>query len=184
MNKLKGVRVYLCGPMDKAKDRGEGWRNMIKPYLTSLGLVVLDPCNKPIDIGVEDFEERSHREFLKESCMYEQLSKEVRQIRCVDLRMIDICDFLIVHLDTNITMCGTWEEIFWANRMKKPILIHCEQGKQGIPDWLYGTCSYREFFDDWVQLKGYLAGINNGIEPETDRWMFFNYESLTPKNGV
>ena len=32
-NRLKGLRVYLAGPIDHAKDDGVGWRDMMKPFL-------------------------------------------------------------------------------------------------------------------------------------------------------
>lgn len=181
MGKLWGMRAYLCGPMDRTKDRGEGWRDAITPFLKSMGVVILDPCKKPIDSGVESFEERSHRVKLKDEGSYDQLSKEVHEIRCVDLAMVDMSSFIVVHLDTNITMCGTWEEIFWANRMKRPILIHCEQGKNGIPDWIFGTANHNEFFNTWEDLQGYLDKINAGVAPATNRWMFFNFKDMIPQ---
>jgi len=58
----------------------------------------------------------------------------MKQIRPVDLRMVDICDFLVVNLDLQVHACGTYEELFWANRMKKPVLIRIEQGIEHTPD--------------------------------------------------
>ena len=47
----------------------------------------------------------------------------MKQIRPVDLRMVDICDFLIVNLDLEVHATGTYEELYWANRCIKPILV-------------------------------------------------------------
>ena len=33
-----------------------------------------------------------------------------------------------------------------ANRQRKPILIHCEQGKAEMPDWLFATIPHSLFF--------------------------------------
>ena len=41
-------------------------------------------------------------------------------IRCVDLRMVDISDFLVVNLDPDIPTFGTHEEIANANRQRSP----------------------------------------------------------------
>ncbi len=47
-NRLRGLRVYLAGPIDHAKDDGIGWRDSLKPYLRRRGMKPLDPCAKPI----------------------------------------------------------------------------------------------------------------------------------------
>jgi hypothetical protein len=177
--KLKGYSDYLCGSIDKAKDGGVGWRNDITPFLTELGITVYDPCDKKIDIGLENIESRQYRENLKASGQYDQLSSEVHTLRVVDLRMCDYSDFLIVNLDLNILSCGTYEEIFWANRLKRPIIIHCPQGKNAVPDWLYGTLDHRLFFDNWKDVKEYINNVNEGITlyPER-RWLFFNWSKI------
>ena len=61
---------------------------------------------------------------LKLEKKYEELSGLMKTIRSVDLRLVDISDFLIVSLDLNTHPCGTYEEIFLANRQKKPIIIN------------------------------------------------------------
>ena len=61
VNKIAGLRTYLCGAMDRVPDGGVGWRRKIGQYLMTRGVVVFDPANKPIDIGVEDIEGREER---------------------------------------------------------------------------------------------------------------------------
>lgn len=46
----------------------------------------------------------------------------MKVIRSVDLRLVDISDFMIVNLDLETHPCGTLEEIFWANRQKSRYL--------------------------------------------------------------
>ena len=48
MNRLDGLRFYLAGPIDAAKDDGVGWRRALKPWLKRRKIKVLDPCDKPI----------------------------------------------------------------------------------------------------------------------------------------
>ena len=36
-NRLKGLRVYLAGPIDHAQDDGVGWRDMMKPFCVIKG---------------------------------------------------------------------------------------------------------------------------------------------------
>ena len=99
----------------------------------------------------------------------------MKVIRSVDLRLVDISDFLIVNLDLAIHPCGTYEEIFWANRQKKPIIIHMVQGKEHTPDWLFGTVPHQMIYSDWNDVYGYLEHINSSEGINTyNRWYFFN----------
>ena len=61
MCRLKGQRVYLAGAMDRALDRGIGWRNEITPFLENLGVTVFNPLTKPTEVGMEDVETHAHK---------------------------------------------------------------------------------------------------------------------------
>jgi len=113
--KLQNQRVYLPGAMDRVADRGNGWRDDITPFLESLGIVVFNPIKKPTSIGKEDEEVQSLKKAYKTNNEYDKLSNLMKTIRSVDLRLVDISDFLIVNLDLDIHPCGTYEEIFLAN---------------------------------------------------------------------
>jgi hypothetical protein len=173
--------------MDQALDHGVGWRQDITPFLENMGVVVLDPCDKPIDIGLEGIEDRTRRRHLKDIGDYDTLAKEIKLLRVVDLRMVDTSDVLIVNIDTEIHACGTYEESFWANRLKNPTLIHCEQGKAGCPDWLFGTFPHSHIFNDWLELKQYMWHIHSAPPEQVDamrRWMFFDYTRMMPKVSI
>ena len=173
--RLKNQRVYLAGAMDRVRDRGNGWRDEITPFLESLGIVVFNPIKKPIMIGQEDERTHKHKIMLKQQKSYNELSELMKVIRSVDLRLVDISDFMIVNLDLDVHPCGTYEEIFWANRQKKPIIVHMVQGKQQAPDWLFGTIPHQMIFSSWLEIRDYLNYINNYSEIETfNRWYFFN----------
>jgi len=175
MNRLKNQRVYLAGAMDRAIDRGNGWRNDITPFLNDLGVVIFNPIKKPTQIGLEDAGVHQHKLQLKKEKKYDELSYLMKVIRSVDLRLVDISDFLIVNLDLDIHPCGTYEEIFWANRQKKPIIIHMVQGKQSAPDWLFGTIPHEMIFSSWDLVKDYLKLVDNSIKINThNRWYFFD----------
>ena len=163
--------------MDRVKDGGVGWRNEIGDWLRSRGVIVLDPCNKPIDIGLEDAENRQLRRDLKARGDYAAVAKDMRVIRCVDLRMVDLSDALVVNIDVEVHACGTYEELTLANREKKPIIVHIEQGKQNTPDWLLGMLPDEMIFSNWEEVHRYLHHIDS--DPEVDhmkRWMFFHYD--------
>jgi hypothetical protein len=175
LNRFRNQRVYLAGAMDRVPDRGAGWRDSISPFLQEMGISVLNPLNKPTNIGLEDDSTHKFKNLLKEHGKWDELSELMKTIRSVDLRLVDISDFLIVNLDINTHPCGTLEEIFWANRQKKPIIVHMEQGKEHTPDWLFGTIPHQMIFSNWSEIKNYLIYINSSEEIETyKRWYFFS----------
>lgn len=175
MNRLKNQRVYLAGAMDRVIDRGATWRDNITPFLEQLGITVFNPIKKPSVVGREDYETHKLKTQLKLDENYDALADIMRTIRSVDLRLVDISDFLIVNLDLDVHPCGTYEEIFWANRQKKPIIIHMVQGKKSAPDWLFGTIPHQMIFSSWDKVKHYLYHINADSEIITHkRWSFFS----------
>lgn len=175
MDRLRNQRVYLAGAMDRVSDRGNGWRDNITPFLETLGIVVFNPIKKPTKIGEEDDLVHKQKIQLKLNHQYDELASIMKTIRSVDLRLVDISDFLIVNLDLDIHPCGTYEEIFWANRQKKPIIVHMVQGKESAPDWLFGTIPHEMIFSSWEPIKEYLKDINTNTEIKTfNRWYFFN----------
>ena len=173
--RLKNQRVYLAGAMDRVPDRGNGWRDDITPFLELLGVVVFNPIKKPTIIGKEDAETHMLKTQLKDSQNYNELSTIMKTIRSIDLRLVDISDFIIVNLDLDVHPCGTYEEIFLANRSKKPVIVHMEQGKHNSPDWLFGTIPHEMIFSTWYEIKEYIQHIHTSDTIQHfNRWKFFN----------
>lgn len=175
MNRLKNQRAYLAGAIDRVPDRGAGWRSEITPFLKQMGVVVFNPLNKPTEVGAEDEETHALKRRLKEEGRYDELSSMMKVIRSTDLRLVDISDFLVVNLDISIHPCGTLEEIFWANRQKKPIIIRVEQGKENAPDWLFGTIPHDMIFSRWDEVESYLRHVDSAERVDLkSRWYFFS----------
>lgn len=176
MNRLKNMRAYLGGAMDKVADGGEPWRRNIRTALQGMDIVWLDPTRKPINIGIEDTESRKFRHRYKMEGNFQYVAKEMKPIRQVDLRMVDVSDFLIVNIDLDVHACGTYEELFLANRQRKPIIVHVEQGKKYTPDWLFATLPHEMIFSTWDEVTRYLDNINSAYMIETfARWRFFDF---------
>lgn len=176
-NRLRNMRAYLCGGIDNVKDGGIGWRKRVGRWLVKRGTIVLDPTDKPTDIGEESPQIRAHWNELKATGHFNELSAIMKTIRGVDLRMVDISDMLIVYLDRNQFPCGTFEELFLANREKKPTLIVSPQGKRGVSNWLFGTIPHQHIFDNWHQLYRYLNHIDCDEHIELlRRWCFFTFK--------
>lgn len=165
----------MAGPMDRCPNNGQTWRDTITPILSGLDLKVLNPISKPINIAKEDSDNRKYKQKLKELKNYDALSSLMKEIRSVDLRMVDISDFIIVNVDLEIFPCGTMEEIFLANRQKKPIIVHMQQGKENAPDWLFGTLPHQLIFSNWFEIVDYLKHIDADTNIECyKRWYFFD----------
>ena len=64
-----------------------------------------------------------------------------KEIRSYDLSLIDRSDFVIFVYDPEVVTCGSWEEFFTANRMKKPIFFVNVRGKNATPMWVFWTIS-------------------------------------------
>ncbi len=178
--RLIGHRVYLCGPIDLCPDGGASWREWITPILSDkFDLVVIDPLKKPVSTGLEDDDSRSSRSLLKNKQGHDEFIKIMKEVRSIDLRLVDVSDFLIVNLDVSIGMCGTYEEIFTANKAKRPILIHCPQGVSSIPDWLWACVPYHMFFGNWDSLLEYIRHIDEDQEIDAARrWRFLDHSKM------
>ncbi len=176
MNRLKNTRAYLAGPIDRVIDDGVIWRQRIRQELDDLGILWLDPTRKPIDIGVEDDASRKRRRANKLAGDYDAVADEMIPIREVDLRMVNVCDFLIVNIDVEVHACGTYDEFKQANDQNKPILVHVEQSKKMCPDWLFACIPHEHIFGSWLDLRKYVRHVAH--DPVVDymgRWMFFNW---------
>ena len=175
VGKLFGSRVYMVGAMDRVPDGGVEWREKLTPKLHKLGVMVYNPCSKPIlnPKVLENETTRANINALRENCMFDKLREDYSSIRTVDLRMVDTSDFIIANIDIGVHACGTYEEITTANRQKKPVLIHCEQGLSYIPNWLVMMLPSWCFFHTWNEMIDYLKNVNNGMEVDK-RWVFFD----------
>lgn len=136
---LRDARVYLSGPMDfvasRVQERKFGWRTRVSQFLSSLGVTVFDPWEKP---EVQFFFEygREHEgslDEIKRIWSYAPgLEGQRRRARCankfwqtlhIDLRMVDTSDFLVAYCPTTIYSVGTVHEIVMARLQRKPVLM-------------------------------------------------------------
>lgn len=178
-NRLKGMICYESGPMDRVKswDDATQWRNDLKPFLFERGVGVLDPCDKATTIAIEDQDVRKKKKLLKEQGRYDELAAIMKPICAIDLRMVDICGFVILYIDIDSHMAGSYHEATVAIGQKKPVLIVCKQGKENIPDWWWGVLPHSMMFSNWDELKNYLDYIDTAENAEHEkRWRFLNMD--------
>lgn len=173
-NNLKKMRTYLVGAMDRVPDGGIGWRNSITPMLQELDVTVINPCDKPIKSAKEGPNTRNIIDYYKKTGQFHKIREEYGHIRNADLRCVDISDFIIAHIDMNVHMCGSYEEIATANRQKKPILVWCEQGKIAAPNWLFFMLPHEHIFSSMDTMLAYLYDVSKCKDTaRLKRWFFF-----------
>lgn len=174
MGKLAGLSCYLCGPIDRVADDGIKIRVEIKAALDSLGIKSLDPTNKPM-IGANEvgYEKKYHIK-LKEEERWDELAKYAKGIRRVDLRLCDHCDFLVMNLDTDCHMCGSYDEFFEVEDQRKPLFIIAKNGKKDVPMWLFACLPHTHIFNTVEELKVHLTLLDNGTIPLDSKWVIFN----------
>ena len=175
MNRLAKTRCYLSGSIENTPDAGIGWRQKLKEDLFYMDIVWLDPTQKPgINIGEEVGKARELCELAK----FNELEQFVKKIRKYDLQSVKVSDFLIVHIDLERPTCGTYEEIFKARDLEKPVLSVTKQGMQKNPLWLFGVISPYRMFDTWHGLQALLKRIayDETYHPGGD-WEFLNFKS-------
>lgn len=193
--RLKGMRAYLIGPMDECADLGKDWRIDIQKFLWTLHCGVLNPCDKAIDVGIED--EELHlklnklRELIKyneqigcstliDNC-YDEIEKLMNPVVAIDFAMVDRSDFIIMFIDRNVHMCGTYAEETLAVSQKKPVVICCKQGKHAIPNFCFKRIGrHNMMFSNWDDVKQYLRNVdtNPNFADRSNTWKFFNYDKV------
>jgi hypothetical protein len=181
MNRLRGSFTYLIGAIDRVINSEDAidWRQNITPFLQSLGVIVLDPTNKPVVGLKEDEEIVKNKEKYIEDGKIEEFCLAVRRIRSFDLRCVDLSSFIIAYIDTDIHLCGSYEEIFSANKEKKPCLIVVKQGKSRTPRWILGAVNAETVFNNFDELKQYLKHIDQDQCIDTlRRWVFIDFSKL------
>ena len=92
----------------------------------------------------------------------------------MDLRMVDICDFVIVYMDMDSKPFGTIHELLNSLHQKKPTLVVIKGGRKEASNWLYGIMDYNFMFDSFDDVKTFITQIDNGtIDGDLSRWVFF-----------
>ncbi len=181
LHRLRLHRAYLVGAMDRAREAGKIWRDDLGAWLKRRKIIAFNPYQKPaLDKATfEDDDAFVARHEAKERGDFDFVRDNMKHVRAFDLRMVDHSDFLVVNLDIEQHPCGTYEEIFSANRQKKPIITRAAHGKKNMPDWLFGVYPHETMFDTWDEIKEYIRHIDEDTEIDTlGRWQFFDLEPV------
>lgn len=178
LNRLKFAKFYLAGPIRKDIDFTT-WRKDISEFLWSMGAGVLNPCDKPVDHHEDEhFQDKLIR--LRQEKQYDLLSEIMREVVTIDLHLLDLSTAVILHVDTDVHMQGSYAEMTYACLERKPLIVHAKNGKKNLPAWIFGHAKHELFFDTWDEIKEYLIHIDQAptIDVLNNRWKFLNYDKI------
>jgi hypothetical protein len=137
-NLLRDARVYLSGPMDFVASREDekkfGWRNRVSDFLLEFGVTVFDPWFKPEILGVAEYgREDETTANVRDQWTFERGEAGAKaRATCadhfwpalhLDLRMVDVSDFVVAYVPTNVYSVGTPHEIIQCRQQRKPVLF-------------------------------------------------------------
>lgn len=173
---LTKTKCYLIGNMEFGD--GHSWRDAIKDRLKKTGVVFFDPYDHPfLSLTTETDDARKMYKQWRADGDFDRVAKVYREIRAKDLALVDRADFIIAYLDLNVTTCGMWEELYWANRLKKPIFLVLAQGKKSCPLWLFGTIPHEYIYDELDSVVNIVNKIHAGKEKlSSSRWKLLKME--------
>jgi len=176
MGILEKTRTYLVGHMQYAD--GRDWREYVEGELDPFGIRIFNPYKKPFVKDVNEGEEaRNKIQRDMEEGHYSDVANRMKRIRSYDLNLVDRSDFIIAHLLPDVASWGSAEEIVTAVRMKKPIFISMEGGKNKTPLWMMGMLPHHYIYDDIESVVSMVKKINDGEkEIDSDRWRLLRKE--------
>lgn len=174
---LQRTKCYLAGNIENS-NAPDYWRDVVKHELADTGIVFFDPLKKPfMDSVNEDKEHMARLTKLRAEGQYQELTKIMRKIRVEDLSLVDRADFLIASISAKTASWGTAEEVFWANRMKKPIFLIIAEGRKVCPFWIFGTLPEDQLYDNLEDVVADLKKLDSGAKPmDLSRWKIFREE--------
>lgn len=179
MNNLKGTISYMVGAIQEQPDDIVGlptWRKDLISKTKDLGVNWIDPTHKPGNILKEIEGAKAEVLQMRANGEFEALIDRMCQIRLADLHFVTLSDFIVFNLDPAIPTFGSWEEIFLAFNLHKPVLIICKNGITNLPFWLFALVRENEVFASVNELATYLHHINDADLSDDRRWLLFRKE--------
>jgi len=152
--------VYLCGPIEDAKDGGSKWRERLTPDLEKLGLHVFDPCIREADVsGLPVVEHKTKMTKIKEQGQWELFLKDMAPIRDQDITAVSKSLFLIALVPDSdgAQMGGTVHEIVKAWEQKIPVLWKCSGSVSKVNSWILSLLlETGRRFDTWDSMLDHI----------------------------
>lgn len=173
---LNRTRCYLIGHMQYVN--GESWRDKVERELLDTGIRFFNPYKKPFIYELpEDQNARDTLDAWMRAGEYDRVSEWMVQVRNHDLRLCDVCDFFIAHLQPSVASWGSAEEITTIIRQKKPLFLSIEGGKRNTPLWLMAIMPHKYIYDSVDDVIQTVRAIDQQkIALSSDRWKLLKPE--------
>ena len=169
-NILEKTKTYRVGHMQYAD--GKDWRDYVESELHPLNITVFNPYKKPFVKDVE--EDDAARQRMSDDMdrgYYNDVVERMTQVRSYDLNLVDRSDFIIAHLLPDVASWGSAEELVTAVRMKKPVFISMQGGKDKTPLWIMGMIPHNYIYDSVEEIMQMIKQIDSGEKKiDSDRW--------------
>lgn len=180
-NLLANTRVYLAGAVEHDKG-AKSWREQITERLKPFSVQVYDPLVKPLWLPEICKKDPSlYRPALagnSEVLTKQQVYDANVDVRKLCLAHVAAADWIVCYMPIKYT-AGTFEEIYLAQQLNKPVFFMIPDGVPStwmLPMFTTPENQDRVFFKDWDSMFGYLEGINSGefnIDPY--KWVSIMY---------
>jgi hypothetical protein len=175
-NVLFRTRCYLIGGMQYVD--GKGWREIVESSLNDRNITFFNPYFKPFihDVPENDIAREELKRWM-ETEQYDLVQQRMWEVRGYDLRLCDICDFFIAHINPEVASWGSAEEIITVIREKKPIFLSVEGGKAKTPLWLMGAIPHKYIYNNIQEIIETIRYIDDGvIKMNSSRWKLLRKE--------
>jgi hypothetical protein len=176
LNLLESTKTYLVGHMQYVS--GRDWREDVTDRLKPLHITCFNPYKKPFIKDVEEDEASRHEmQELMNDGEYDKVTQRMKTVRAYDLNLVDRSDFIIAHLVPDVASWGSAEEITTAVRMKKPVFISMQGGKEKTPLWMLGMFPHKYIYNSLDEIIKMLYSIDSGTKKiDSDRWRLLKKE--------
>jgi hypothetical protein len=174
---LEKTNVLIIGPMEEDLETGAKTRAYAKESLAKLNINVWDHYSRPF-LNEFSEDEKSHQKMidLRENEEFEKLS-DLRNIRRQDLALVDTADIIICVFDKKTFSVGTFNELFLADFLRKPIFFVWGEGKKKCPFWIFWTIPHNYIYNSLDEALETIKKINNGEKKiDSKRWRLKKYE--------
>lgn len=150
--------IYLCGPMEYAKNFGVNWRNDITPRLLKAGYSVFNPCNEvKLFNELKALKNEQHKKVKKfkgkeqvkeiqatfkdlqkaENLDIPSLMNQFSKVIKYDLKEVIASDLILCQWEQNVFSAGSSGELTVAKLFNIPVLMVCSN-IISLPKWILG----------------------------------------------
>ena len=167
--------TYLSFSMENADCND--FINTCEKFYNNIGVKVFNPAHKPFMSDLKETPEFREKLLKKRaSGDLKWVHAQMKPIRAVDLSCCDRVDFITAKIYPKIASWGTAEEIYTANRAKKPIFITVDGGVKKTPLWLLGVLPPKYFYNDVDEMLEMIYNIHKQkVKIDSDRWKLLKF---------